>query len=51
MLAPSWAENMENSTRPVGGAPRDRSETRAASERPFGNVMTTFPVAATARIV
>jgi hypothetical protein len=42
---------MENITRTVGDAPRDRSERRAVNERPFGNVMTTFPVAATARIV
>jgi hypothetical protein len=42
---------MGKSTRAVGGAPRKRSERREARERPFGNVMTTFPVVATAQIV
>jgi hypothetical protein len=49
--APSWTEIMGKITRAVGGAPRERSEMREARERPFGNLMTTFPVVATARIV
>jgi len=49
--APSWTEIMGKITRAVGCAPRERSEMREARERPFGNLMTTFPVVATARTV
>jgi len=51
MAAPSWTEIMESNTSAVGGAPRERSERRETIERPLDNEMTTFPVAATARIV